>query len=170
MLFYVSSVHICQVPASSIQPFGDNKHGENLGVGPPSGNGATGSPSNTKSPGPRPSSIPTGTLMHAAIWPQQKWAENWGVGLRPLLGEGDWTHLTQSRLCWGLPHARYQLHTFSRLAAINMGQKFGGSAPLLGRGERDPHLTQSPGPRPTSIPSDILIHAAIWPQQIWAKN
>ena len=27
-------------------------------------------------------------------------------------------------------------------------------------------------PRPTSvlIPSDILIHAAIWPQQIWAEN
>ena len=24
--------------------------------------------------------------------------------------------------------------------------------------------------RPTSIPSGILIHAAIWPQQIWAQN
>jgi len=25
-------------------------------------------------------------------------------------------------------------------------------------------------PRPTSIPSGILIHAALWPQQIWAEN
>ena len=25
-------------------------------------------------------------------------------------------------------------------------------------------------PRPTSIPSGFLIHAAIWPQQIWAEG
>ena len=37
-----------------------------------------GSPSNTKSPGPRPSSIPS-DMIHAAIWPQQIWAENWGL-------------------------------------------------------------------------------------------
>jgi len=30
----------------------------------------TGSPSNTKSPGLRPTSIPSGMLMHPAIWPQ----------------------------------------------------------------------------------------------------
>jgi len=48
------------------------------------GKGA-GSPSNTKSPGPRPSSIPTDILIHAAIWPQQIWAENWG-GLCPFGG------------------------------------------------------------------------------------
>ena len=54
-----------------------------------------------------------------------------------------------------------------------MGRKFGGGAPpLFGEGERGPHLTQSrPGPRPTSIPSGILIYdAAIWPQRIWAEN
>ena len=28
----------------------------------------------------------------------------------------------------------------------------------------------SSGPRPTSIRSGILIHPAIWPQQIWAEN
>ena len=28
-------------------------------------------------------------------------------------------------------------------------------------GELGPHLTQSLGPKPTSIPSDILVHAAI---------
>ena len=50
-----------------------------------------------------------------------------------------------------------------------MGQKLGGSAPFFGE-EVGPHLTQSPGPRPTSIPSGILIYAAIWPQRIWAEN
>ena len=35
-----------------------------------------GSPSNTKSCGLRPSCIPSGILIHAAIWPQQIWANN----------------------------------------------------------------------------------------------
>jgi len=39
-----------------------------------------GSLSNTKSPDLRPTSIPSGILMHAAIWPQYKWAKNWGGG------------------------------------------------------------------------------------------
>jgi len=59
----------------------------------PFGEGGAGSPSNTKSPGLRPISIPSDTLIHAAIWPQQIWAENLGslwwerfvkeVGLEP---------------------------------------------------------------------------------------
>ena len=57
--------------------------------------GGVGSPSNTKSPGPRPTSIPSGILIHLAAWPQWTWAENWG--LCPFLGS--WLpHLTQ----WGL--------------------------------------------------------------------
>ena len=43
-----------------------------------------GSVSNTKSPALRPTSIPSGILMHPAVWPQQKWAENWYGRLRPL--------------------------------------------------------------------------------------
>jgi len=27
-----------------------------------------------------------------------------------------------------------------------------------------------PGPRPTFVPSDILIHPAVWPQKTWAEN
>jgi len=42
-----------------------------------------------------------------------------------------------------------------------MGQKLGGYAPFGGLG---PHWTQSHGPRPTCIPSGILIHPAVWPQ------
>jgi len=45
-----------------------------------------------------------------------------------------------------------------------------GAPPPFCGGERGPHLTKSPGRRPTSIPRDILIHAAIWPQQIWADK
>ena len=49
-----------------------------------------------------------------------------------------------------------------RLAAIDMGRKVGGAAvPLSVGGELDPHLTESPGPRPISVPSDILIHPAV---------
>jgi len=32
-----------------------------------------------KSPGPRSTSLPRGILNHPAIWPQQIWAENWGL-------------------------------------------------------------------------------------------
>jgi len=39
--------------------------------------------------------------------------------------------------------------------------------PLWGAGF--PSNTTSPGPRPTSLPSGILIHPAILPQQTWAK-
>ena len=56
-----------------------NNDSINLGDSAPVfGEGAAGSPSNTKSPGPMPSSIPSDILIHEAIWPQQIWAENWG--------------------------------------------------------------------------------------------
>jgi len=43
-------------------------------------------------------------------------------------------------------------------------------SPFLGKGAGSPSNTKSLGARPSSIPSDILIHAAIWPQLIWAEN
>jgi len=49
------------------------------------------------------------------------------------------------------------------------GPKIGGCAPFWGRG-LGAYLTQSPGPRPTSVPSGILIHPAVWPQQTSAEN
>jgi len=56
--------------------------------------GVGGFPFNTKYPALRPTSIPSGILMHAAIWPQHTWVENWG--LCPPLGEGEMgPHLTQ---------------------------------------------------------------------------
>jgi len=45
-----------------------------------------------------------------------------------------------------------------------------GLGPLLGRGAGSPSSTMWPGPRLTSVPSVVLIHPAVWPQQIWAEN
>ena len=47
--------------------------------------GGTGFPSNTVWPGPRSISVPSGILIHLAVWPYQTWAKNWG--LCPFLGE-----------------------------------------------------------------------------------
>ena len=50
-----------------------------------------------------------------------------------------------------------------------MGRKLWGSVPFWG--ELVPISdTMSLGPRPTSLPNGILVHPAIWPQQIWAEN
>ena len=60
-----------QVASSSIQPFGHiNRHGPKIGSVPFFMGGA-GSPSNTKTPGTRPTSIPSGILVHPAVWPQR---------------------------------------------------------------------------------------------------
>jgi len=64
------------------------------------GRGA-GSPSNTVWDGPRSTSVPSGTLIHPAIWPQQIWPKNWGfasLGRRGL--SLHLTHCVQGR---GLP-------------------------------------------------------------------
>jgi len=52
-----------------------------------------------------------------------------------------------------------------------MGGKLG-DLPLFGEGSWVSTLpnTMLLGSRPISVPSGILIHPAIWPQQIWAKN
>jgi len=82
-----------QVASSSIEPFGHNVHGPKLGGDVPFFWGGAGSPSNTKSPGPRHTSIPSGILVHPAVWPQRTLTENWG------LGEGKLgPHLTQCRI------------------------------------------------------------------------
>jgi len=78
---------------------------------------------------------------------------------------------TPSNTMWPGPikahlHAKCHLDPSGRLATIDMGRK-------LGRGLLSlfvevvagfPSNTMSSGPRPTSVPSGILIHAAVWPQ------
>jgi len=119
--------------------------------------------------GPKPTSIPSGTLIHPVVWPQQTWAENWG--LCPILGELD-THLAQlHNVAWAEAylHTKWHLDPSSRLATIDMGRKFGGSVPIFRRGAGSPSNTMSLGPRHTSLPSGVLIHPAIWPQHMGRK-
>jgi len=62
-----------------------------------------------------------------------------------------------------LKYDAYYLGAYSRFATINMGRKLGAVAPFYG-GAESPSTTMSPGPRPISIPSGILMHPSIWPQ------
>jgi len=56
------------------------------------------------SPRPRPTSVPSGILIHAAIWPQETWAANWGYEpVLLFLGGELGPHLARSRLGRGLP-------------------------------------------------------------------
>ena len=63
--------------------------GRNLGDCAPWG--GAGSASNTMLPGTRPTIVPSGILINPAVWPQQKWAENWG--LCPFLGKESWVSI-----------------------------------------------------------------------------
>ena len=40
------------------------------------------SPSNTMSPGLRPTSVLSAILIHPAVWPQQTWAEKWAGAVK----------------------------------------------------------------------------------------
>jgi len=74
--------------------------------------GRAGSPSNTKSPGLRPTSIPSGVLMHPAVWPHRN---------RPKIGEGAPLPLGRgagfpaNKVAWAEAclHAKYQGSTES---------------------------------------------------------
>jgi len=59
--------------SSAVAEMGDrghNRHGPKRGGCYAPFAGRAGSPSNTMWPGPRPTSIPSGILMHPAVWPQ----------------------------------------------------------------------------------------------------
>ena len=100
--------------------------GRKLGLCPFRGAGV-GSQSNTMLRRPTPTSVPSGILIHPAIWQQQIWAENWG--LRPLLGKGQLgPHLTQCGQGRGLP--AYQVSSWSI-------QPFGHNIPTTQTGQTD---------------------------------
>jgi len=65
--------------------------------------GGAGSPSNTTSPGLRPTSVPSGIFIHPAVWPQQTWAGNLGKAVSILWGGKLSPQLTQRGLGRGLP-------------------------------------------------------------------
>ena len=51
-----------------------------------------------------------------------------------------------------------------RFTTIHMGRKVGAAVPLSVTVAGSPSNTMSPGPRPTSTPSGILIHPTVLPQ------
>jgi len=133
--------------------------GRKLGAVPPLG--GAGSASNTMSPGPRSTSVPSGTPMYPTVWPTLTSVENWGA-VPPLGGELG-PHLTQSRLGRGLPPYQVASYAIQSFGHNGYGPKIGGAVLLLG-GARSPSKTMWPGPRPTCIPSLILIRPTVWPQ------
>jgi len=50
-----------------------------------------------------------------------------------------------------------------------MGRKLG-AVSFFGGEAGSPSNTMWPGPRPTSVPSGILINPTVWPKQTWAEN
>jgi len=90
-------------------------------------------------------------------------------GLCPFWGELG-SHLTQCHLGRAYLRTKWHLDQSSHFATIDMGWKFGGCAPFLEGVAGSPSKTKSPGPRPISIPSGILIHPAIWLQRTWANK
>jgi len=51
-----------------------------------------------------------------------------------------------------------------RFFTIDMGRKVGGCCATVHGGAGSPSNTMSPVPRPTSVPTGILIHPGVWPQ------
>jgi len=125
--------------------------------------GGAGSPSNTMCPGPRPTSVPSGILNYPAVWPQQTCAEKWWAV--PLF-RGSWVPIYQN-VTWAEANlrTRWHLDPSSHLATIDVGHKVGEAVVLLFWGVAgSPSNAIRPEPRPTSMPSVILIHPTIWPQ------
>ena len=95
-----------------------------------------------------------------------------GGAVPPSRGGGNWVRI-QHNVAWVKAYllTKWHLDPSSRLGTIDMGRKLGKALPSFrGEGAGSPSDTMSLGLRPTCLPSGILIHGAIWPQQIWAKN
>jgi len=77
--------------------------------------GGAGSTSNTMSPGLKPTSIPSGILIHPAVWPQYTWAEKWGPVVRLSMGGGaNNVAWVEAYLC-----TKWYLHPSNYLATIH---------------------------------------------------
>ena len=89
----------------------------------------------------------------------------------PFLGRGSRVPILPN-VAWveAYLHTKWHLYPSSHLGTIDMGRKLGALPPFLGRGAGSPSDTMSLGSRPTFLPSGILIHQVVWPQQIWAEN
>jgi len=78
----------------------------------------------------------------------------------------------EHNVAWTEAYRRTKRHLdpSSRLATIDMVRTMGEAGLFLGGGAGSPSNTKSPGTRPTSIPSGISVHPALWPQRTWTEN
>ena len=125
------SVCISENKCSAVAEMGDCfatiEKAKNCGEGALLVGAGAGSPYNAMWPGPRPIFVPSGVLIHPAVWPQQIWAELFGGrgGAVPL-GVELGPHLTQCCPGRGLPSYQVaHLDPSSRLDKTNMGRKLG---------------------------------------------
>ena len=87
------------------------------GSAPPLWGGGAGSLSNTKSPGPRPSSITSDILIHAAI-SRNRYGPK--IGECAPLGRGSWVPIEHSvARAEAYPHAKFYLDPSNRLATVH---------------------------------------------------
>jgi len=110
-----------QVVSWPIQPFGHNRHGSKSGGFCTPLEGAE-SASNTMWPGPRPTSVPSGTLIHLAVWPQYMGRKLVGRAVL-LLGWVSWVPIYRN-VAWSEAylHAKFHLaHASKCRATIDMG-------------------------------------------------
>ena len=77
---------------------------------------------------------------------------------------GAGSHLAQCGLGRGLPPYQVASWSIQPFAHNRHGPKIGGSAPFWGAAAGSPSETTWPGPRPTCVPTFILIRLTVWPQ------
>ena len=148
-----------QVASSSIQPFGHNRHGPKTEVG-----------AVFLFVG---SWVPISQCRLAEAYLHTKWHLNassrlatieigrkLGGGSAVFLGRGSCS--PSNTVAWAEAdlHTKWHLNPSSHLATADMGRKLG-AVPLRGGGAGSLSNTVWPGPRPTCIPSFILIHPTI---------
>ena len=103
--------------------------------------GGAGFPSNTMWPGPTFTSVPSGILIHPAVWPQQTSAENWGLCFLFREGVG-----SPYSTMWPGPRPTPMPSAILIHPAVLPQQTWAenwGLHPLFGDGKLGPHLTQS---------------------------
>jgi len=115
----------------------------------PFGGGEAGSPSNSMSLGLKPTSVPSGILIHPAIWPHQIWAEYWDRYGRKLCGPSPFgvggAATPSNTMSLGLRPT--SLPSFISIYPAIWSQQiraenWWGSVPLLGEAELSPRVTQ----------------------------
>jgi len=88
----------------------------------------------------RPTSLPSGILIHSTIWPQQMGQK---LGVLWTFGEGELgPHLAQCDLGWDLSPCQVAAWSIQPFGHNRYGPKIRGQHALLKDGELGPHVTQ----------------------------